>query len=114
MDGRIRVMGVPIDALTMEQTVDKILGHIERGERYSMWPSTRKGSQNGRGCSAQDHQPVRGHSGRCDWLCWSANAWSTLPERVAGIDLMDGLIRPCRAWLSSVFWGLAPRLSRPQ
>ena len=31
---RINIMGVPVDALTMDQTVQKIMSHIQQGKPF--------------------------------------------------------------------------------
>ena len=98
MDGRIRVMGVPIDALTMEQTVDKILGHIERGE-----PVQHVAINPAKVLRMVEDAEVRRTINQCEVISADGIGFvlackllgQPLPERVAGIDLMDGLIEAC-------------------
>ena len=98
MDGRIRVMGVPIDALTMEQTVDKILGHIERGE-----PVQHVAINPAKVLRMVEDSEVRRTINQCEVISADGIGFvlackllgQPLPERVAGIDLMDGLIEAC-------------------
>jgi len=92
---RISFMGVPLDALSMDETVNSILDYIERGEtvqhvainaakilRIIEDSDVRKTV---RGCEVISADGIG--------IVWASKLMGQpLPERVAGIDLMDNLI----------------------
>jgi N-acetylglucosaminyldiphosphoundecaprenol N-acetyl-beta-D-mannosaminyltransferase len=93
---RIKIMGVPVDALSMDQTVDKIIGHIERGEL-----TQHMAINPGKVVRMMEDPGVRKTVRRCEVISadgigfvWASRFLGMpLPERVTGIELMDRLLQ---------------------
>ena len=86
---RVNIMGVPVDALSMSETVDKIIGHIERGDQtqhMAINPATVV-----RLMEDARFSSVRRCSDLADGLIWFSILNPTA-ERVTGIGLMDHLM----------------------
>lgn len=94
-DKRISFMGVPIDALSMDETIERIFQYIERDERiqHVAINSTKI-------LRIIENSEVRKTVRKCELISadgmgivWASHVLGCpLPERVAGIDLMDRLI----------------------
>jgi len=95
IEKRISFMGVPVDAMSMQETVDTILGYIERGEAVQ-----HVAINAAKILRIIEDSEVRRTVRRCEVISadgigvvWASRAIGCpLPERVAGIDLMDNLI----------------------
>ena len=93
---RINIMGVPVDALTMDQTVQKIISYIEKGT-----PSQHMAINPAKVIRMMEDKQVRDGIRRCEvisvdgigFLFASRVLGKPLPERVTGIDLMDNLLQ---------------------
>ena len=88
-------MGVPVDALSMDETVDKIIDHIERGEllqHMAINPA--------KVVRMMEDPEIRKTVRRCEVISadgigfvWASRLLGNpLPERVTGIELMDRLL----------------------
>jgi N-acetylglucosaminyldiphosphoundecaprenol N-acetyl-beta-D-mannosaminyltransferase len=92
---RVDFMGIPIDALTLEQTVDRILSMIESGH-----PSQQVSINPAKVVQMVQSSEMRRIVRRCETISvdgmsvvWMARLMGVpLPARVAGIDLMDSLV----------------------
>jgi len=92
---RINFMGVPIDALSMEETVEKVLGLIKNNQ-----PSQHVCINPGKVIRMMEDAQVRKAIRRCEVISadgigvvwFSKILGCPLPERVTGIELMDNLL----------------------
>ena len=95
---RVNFMGVPIDALNLDQTVDKVLHLIDNGESFQ-----HVCINPGKVIRMMEDPEVRQTIRRCEVISadgigvvWMAKLLDVpIPERVAGIDLMDRLLGAC-------------------
>ena len=110
---RVEVLGVPVDALSAEQTVDRIVGLVASGG-----PSSGVGINAANLITARDHPGYRRHLERADIvsadgqsIVWTARLLGApVTERVAGIDLMQRLVREAhrRQWRIYLLGGTRP------
>ena len=92
---RVNIMGVPVDALSMSETVDKIIGHIERGDQ-----TQHMAINPAKVVRMMEDAEVRKTVRRCEVISadgigfvWASRLLGNpLPERVTGIELMDRLM----------------------
>ena len=92
---RISFMGVPIDAITMEETVEYILARIEKG-----LPSQHMAINPGKIIRMMEDPNIRKIVRNCEIistdgvgvLWFSRLLGCPIPERVTGIELMDHLL----------------------
>ena len=92
---RVDFMGIPVDALTLSQTVDRILAMIEEG-RHTQQVSINPAKVVQMVQSPEMRRIIR----RCETInidgmsvVWMARLMGVpIPARVAGIDLMDSLV----------------------
>lgn len=93
---RIEICNIPVDALTMQETIDKIDAAIARKESIHHVVINAAKVVN-----AQEDEALRASIINCDIINADGQAivWAsrflgkTLPERVAGIDLMESLVK---------------------
>jgi N-acetylglucosaminyldiphosphoundecaprenol N-acetyl-beta-D-mannosaminyltransferase len=94
-ENRIDLMGIPVDALTMEQTINRIDETIRNGEKINHVVVNA-----GKMVRMQTNMELRESVVTCDLInadgqsiVWAAR-WLGLglPERVAGIDLMEKVV----------------------
>ena len=93
---RINIMGVPVDALTMDQTVQKIMYHIQKGK-----PFQHMAINPAKVIRMMEDQDVREGIRRCEVISVDGVGFyfashflgKPLPERVTGIDLMDNILK---------------------
>ncbi len=92
---RVNIMGVPVDALSMAETVDKIIEHIERGDQ-----TQHMAINPAKVVRMMEDPEVRRTVRRCEVISadgigfvWASRfLGKPLPERVTGIELMDRLM----------------------
>jgi len=95
---RIHFMGVPIDALTCDQTVALILERIEKG-----LPTQHMAINPGKIIRMMEDPEIRDIVRNCEVIStdgvgvywFSKVLGEPIPERVTGIDLMDSLLGAC-------------------
>ena len=93
---RINIMGVPVDALTMNQTIHKIMTHIQEGT-----PTQHMAINPAKVIRMMEDPNVRNGIRRCEIISVDGVGFyfashflgKPLPERVTGIDLMDNLLQ---------------------
>ncbi len=108
-NGRVNILGCPIDALTRQETVDCIEQHLSQ-INPKPWQHV---AINAAKLVAMKDDPFLAETvKKCDMISADGQAvvWASrflkqpLPERVAGIDLMEDLLRLCAAKGFRVFF----------
>ena len=97
---RVKFMGVPVDALNIDQTVDRVLELIDSGVSFQ-----HVCINPGKIVRMMEDPEIRKIVRRCELISadgigvvWMAKLLGVpIPERVAGIDLMDRLMDACAA-----------------
>ena len=92
---RVSFMGVPIDAMTLEQTVEHIIGRIQEG-----LPTQHVAINPGKIIRMMEDEEIREIVHQCEVIStdgvgvywFSKMLGCPIPERVTGIDLMDKLL----------------------
>lgn len=109
---RVQLLGLPLDALTMDETLDRIQSFVEQGRpRQHVVVNAAKIVQ------AQDDPDFAQVIASCDLInadgmavVWAGRFLGVpVPERVAGIDLMDALLARCadKGWRVFLLGGRA-------
>jgi N-acetylglucosaminyldiphosphoundecaprenol N-acetyl-beta-D-mannosaminyltransferase len=112
---QVECLGLRLDALTMQQAIDRCIGWCKDPSttrvvfpiNASIVVAMRRDPNLKAAFDAADMRPADGAS-----LLWAARLEGEhLPERVAGIDLMDGLVaRAAEEGLSVYFLGARPEV----
>lgn len=111
--GTVECLGIRLDALTMREAVDRCIAWCRESRRVrvvcpvnaAIAVAVRGDPALKAACDAADMRPADGAS-----LLWAARLEGEyLPERVAGIDLMEGIVaRAAEEGLSVFFLGARP------
>lgn len=113
---RVNILGVPIDAVSMHEAVKRIQEMLKGGKHHVMTPNSEMlvcAQRNDSFRSLLNHTDL--NVADSAGLLWAARqTGQSLPERVAGVDLVETLLMTISSEHPVFFLGVAMVLLRRQ